>query len=54
MRTENQQITLRRFIEANTMLSLLVLSAFFAVIIIMVVAREKSGIRTSYLEKDVV
>ena len=44
MRTENQQITLRRFIEANTMLSLLVLSAFFAVIIIMVVilARQRA------------
>lgn len=44
MRTENQQITLRRFIEANTMLSLLVVSAFFAIIIIMVVilARQRA------------
>ena len=44
MRTENQKVTLKRFIEANTMLSILVLSAFFVIIIIMVVilARQRA------------
>lgn len=46
MKSEHQRITVKRFIEANTIPNLIAVSAFFAIIIILVVivARQRSKI----------